>query len=155
MGLGSEPPRRKKKQFLTTPPPPFQEIYLSLHFYGGVRFLVLQKLLYGLLLSCCYCFGSHYGSCQCLLSFQSFFGTVCTRLQHHTFIGVYNGKGNFETLRDGETLLSKLESETKKKIFLKTKRKEKTTNPRLRDPSKTLPRFRDRAKIFRDSRFSR
>ena len=44
--------------------------------------------------------------------FNLFFGTVCTRLQHHTFIGVYNGKGNFETLRDGETLLSKLESET-------------------------------------------
>ena len=32
--------------------------------------------------------------------------------------------------------------------LLKTKQKEKTTDPRLRDPSKTLLRFLDRAKIF-------
>ena len=140
MGLGSEPPRRKKKVFEYAPPPPFQEIYSSLHSYGGVRFLVLQKLLYGLLLSCCYCFGSHYGSCQCLLSFQSFFGTVCTHPQHHTFIGVYNGKGNFEALRDGETLLSKLESETLKKFSWRRNGKKKR---QIRDSETHQKHFQD------------
>ena len=43
----------------------------------------------------------------------------------------------------------------RKKDKSETPRRKNHSNARLRDPSKTLPRFRDRAKTFRDPRFSR
>ena len=62
-----------------------------------------------------------------------------------------------ETRRDAEILVRKSEPE---RLFGKKFRdslKVKTNHAEtiLRDLSKTLPRFRDPAKIFRDSRFSK
>ena len=61
-----------------------------------------------------------------------------------------------ETRRDAEILVRNLSP----RLFGETFRDSKKVKPnhektRLRDLSKTLPRFRDPAKIFRDPRFSR
>ena len=61
-----------------------------------------------------------------------------------------------ETRRDAEILVKNLSP----RLFVKMFRDSKKVNTnhaktRLRDLSKTLPRFQDPAKMFRDPRFSR
>ena len=61
-----------------------------------------------------------------------------------------------ETRRDVEILVRKIRArDPLVKIFETQKSKTNHEKTRLRDLSKTLPRFRDPAKIFRDPRFSR
>ena len=60
-----------------------------------------------------------------------------------------------ETRRDAEILVRNPSPDPLVKIFETQKSKTNHEKTRLRDLSKTLPRFRDPAKIFRDPRFSR
>ena len=61
-----------------------------------------------------------------------------------------------ETRRDGEILVRNPSPRLFGKKFRDSKKvKTNHAKTRLRDLSKTLPRFRDTAKIFRDPRFSR
>ena len=62
----------------------------------------------------------------------------------------------FETRRDAETLVRNPSPRLFDKKFRDSKKvKTNHAKTRLRDLSKTLPRFRDPVKIFRDPRFSR
>ena len=62
----------------------------------------------------------------------------------------------FETRRDAETRVRKPSPRLFGKKFRDSKKvKTNHAKTRLRDLSKTLPRFRDPVKIFRDPRFSR
>ena len=61
-----------------------------------------------------------------------------------------------ETRRDAETLIRNPSPRLFGKKFRDSKKvKTNHAKMRLQDLSKTLPRFRDTVKIFRDSRFSR